>query len=337
MVTIFRTINGKVIPINVSEAYDYQPVRSLRKYDSSRLLDKKHYCTFEAFTIPNVRCPVCGQFVFYYEHPNGGRVYFEELGPPWLKHPCTSHEQPKKLKPGERESLRELQKVPRWKLENWQPFKIQKVKKVSVGTGLPKGIEVTVYSGDITAQFSLSSVKMRTMRVNYHSVKGLLVQGRLDDLGISFELHDGSKSHVVKGKVIHRKTPGMKLKSIEIELPNHDGHYAFLKGRVGRKEIFTIFDLSEMVYQKALDHLLLNKLNVYISQKETQSSKWFDIDFDLFNYNDHLCTFKNLKAYQRENYLSPSQKAKSIAQTKQKRGGNSCIADAFQKAFQNQS
>lgn len=42
------------------------------------------------FTVPNSKCPVCGASVYYYESPYGGRVFFDQLGPPWPKHPCTS-------------------------------------------------------------------------------------------------------------------------------------------------------------------------------------------------------------------------------------------------------
>lgn len=45
--------------------------------------------TLESFTIPNASCPVCGASVFFYQSPSGGRVFFDELGPPWPKHPCT--------------------------------------------------------------------------------------------------------------------------------------------------------------------------------------------------------------------------------------------------------
>lgn len=41
------------------------------------------------FTNPNAKCPVCGCQVFFYASPYGGRVFFDELGPPWPKHPCT--------------------------------------------------------------------------------------------------------------------------------------------------------------------------------------------------------------------------------------------------------
>jgi hypothetical protein len=41
------------------------------------------------YTSPNARCPICSQSVFFFELENGGRVYFDEIGPPWPKHPCT--------------------------------------------------------------------------------------------------------------------------------------------------------------------------------------------------------------------------------------------------------
>ncbi|MEV4414490.1 DUF2510 domain-containing protein [Catellatospora sp. NPDC049609] len=38
---------------------------------------------------PNARCPVCGALVFFYANEHGSRVFFDEVGPPWPKHPCT--------------------------------------------------------------------------------------------------------------------------------------------------------------------------------------------------------------------------------------------------------
>lgn len=45
--------------------------------------------TYESYTNPNASCPVCGAAVFFYRSPHGGRVFFDELGVPWPKHPCT--------------------------------------------------------------------------------------------------------------------------------------------------------------------------------------------------------------------------------------------------------
>lgn len=32
--------------------------------------------------------------MFFYQNEHGSRVYFDELGPPWPKHPCTDHPVP---------------------------------------------------------------------------------------------------------------------------------------------------------------------------------------------------------------------------------------------------
>ena len=45
---------------------------------------------YPSYVNPNARCPVCGADVYFYQSPYGGRVFFDELGPPWFKHPCTS-------------------------------------------------------------------------------------------------------------------------------------------------------------------------------------------------------------------------------------------------------
>lgn len=42
-----------------------------------------------SYTIRNSYCPVCGEDVYFYRSENDGRVFFDELGPPWPKHPCT--------------------------------------------------------------------------------------------------------------------------------------------------------------------------------------------------------------------------------------------------------
>jgi hypothetical protein len=44
---------------------------------------------FARFVNPNANCPICNEPVFYYQNEFGSRVFFDELGPPWPKHPCT--------------------------------------------------------------------------------------------------------------------------------------------------------------------------------------------------------------------------------------------------------
>jgi hypothetical protein len=49
------------------------------------------FVTYPSYVNPNARCPVCGCAVYYYQSPYGGRVFFDDLGPPWPKHPCTDN------------------------------------------------------------------------------------------------------------------------------------------------------------------------------------------------------------------------------------------------------
>jgi hypothetical protein len=49
------------------------------------------FITYPSYINPNARCPVCGADVYFYQSPYGGRVFFDELGPPWPKHPCTDN------------------------------------------------------------------------------------------------------------------------------------------------------------------------------------------------------------------------------------------------------
>lgn len=44
-----------------------------------------------SFTDPNALCPVCGETVFYHQNSHGSRVFFDALGWPWPKHPCTDN------------------------------------------------------------------------------------------------------------------------------------------------------------------------------------------------------------------------------------------------------
>jgi hypothetical protein len=45
--------------------------------------------TYDSYINRNAYCPVCGDSVIFYQSPYGGRVFFDHLGWPWPKHPCT--------------------------------------------------------------------------------------------------------------------------------------------------------------------------------------------------------------------------------------------------------
>ncbi len=85
--------------------------------------------TYESFTNPNAVCPECGAPVFFYQSPYGGKVYFDELGPPWPKHPCTDHstvgnnsKSATIVKPTKSEHTSAS-----WKIGNWQPIRVIRI------------------------------------------------------------------------------------------------------------------------------------------------------------------------------------------------------------------
>jgi len=41
------------------------------------------------YTKPQIRCPFCNEPVFYCRLSNEGSAYFDKIGHPWPKHPCT--------------------------------------------------------------------------------------------------------------------------------------------------------------------------------------------------------------------------------------------------------
>ena len=83
---IFRTnIDGRPIPIHVDgHCNDYSDNSSVEQY-------RNQYKTFGSYVNPNAKCPECGKQVFFYQSESGGKVYFDELGPPWPKHVCTDN------------------------------------------------------------------------------------------------------------------------------------------------------------------------------------------------------------------------------------------------------
>jgi hypothetical protein len=110
---IFRKVDGRIIPLHLSGGCSGKS-GSLRSSISLRKKVKKRQKRLrertklvESFTIPNVSCPECGASVFYYENEYGSKVFFDELGPPWPKHPCTNNEPVHKSKRGESRSFKQ--------------------------------------------------------------------------------------------------------------------------------------------------------------------------------------------------------------------------------------
>ncbi len=132
---IFRHYNGQVVPIHLSGACSTGG-SSLRARSNNQLNNNKPKKALvikaetnvarkgkivRSFTIPNAKCPVCNDKVFFYQNEYGSKVYFDELGPPWPKHPCTDS-----MNSNGEKTTKQLRK-------NWSQFFIEscKEKKIS--------------------------------------------------------------------------------------------------------------------------------------------------------------------------------------------------------------
>ena len=82
----------------------------------------KAFFHHDSFVNPNARCPVCNNCVYFYQSPYGGRVFFDELGPPWPRHGCTdSGREPRIIK-----SRGTQAPVPLWSTLGWRPAQVMR-------------------------------------------------------------------------------------------------------------------------------------------------------------------------------------------------------------------
>lgn len=67
---------------------------SMRQRDAQVFLTRNFANSISGcYVNPNARCPVCSAPVYFYANAFGSRVFFDDLGPPWPKHPCTDNHQ----------------------------------------------------------------------------------------------------------------------------------------------------------------------------------------------------------------------------------------------------
>lgn len=91
----FRTVNGQVVPIHPGGGWHCSGASISGGNDSTpppKPTIRRYYRDHRSYTDPNANCPVCRQRVFYYESEDGGRVFFDDMGPPWPRHPCTDNQ-----------------------------------------------------------------------------------------------------------------------------------------------------------------------------------------------------------------------------------------------------
>lgn len=92
-----------------------------------RFFDTKR---FDSYVNPNAKCPVCGASVYFYKSEYGGRVFFDELGPPWRKHPCTENSKYRYQIPLPTSS--QFNKPTAWQKNGWLPVTVENVISKSI-------------------------------------------------------------------------------------------------------------------------------------------------------------------------------------------------------------
>jgi hypothetical protein len=131
-------------------------------------------------TNPNAKCPVCGDPVFFYRSPSNGRVFFDELGPPWPKHPCTSTFYTPVLINNSSDSLLSSPNLNFFDDKEWKPFLLEGILRVDQTNniyeivGLLRDKKLTFYTAieGITSDFpffikeSDSEVRLLTFKVD---------------------------------------------------------------------------------------------------------------------------------------------------------------------------
>jgi hypothetical protein len=84
-----------------------------------------------SYTNPNAKCPVCGALVYFYQSPSGGRVFFDDLGPPWPKHPCTVGSSAIISR-----ATITTKQIPQWSREGWKPALQVSISEVADANGI---------------------------------------------------------------------------------------------------------------------------------------------------------------------------------------------------------
>lgn len=180
---IFRTINGIVRPITVAG----QTTKVKKKKIAAKTeyqLKHNHYNDFRSFTIPNVKCKTCGLHVYYYEHPSGSRVLFDELGPPWPLHPCFVDGQNIKNK-----SVTPSVKAVSKKENGWLPVIIKKAHL------LQSHVEVSARTEKSVLNFHIPTSTLKERRITVSQIKDLLVLAKQQTgTNVLIQLHDGKSS-----------------------------------------------------------------------------------------------------------------------------------------------
>jgi len=145
---------------------------------------------YESYIIPNASCPVCNKPVFFFQSDSGGRVFFDELGPPWPKHPCTNNTSSPKIFTNT-ENLNEYKanNLYHWQKNNWFPLIIFSVIRIDKYTlrvnALLTGKEVSLF-----AKSTLKRHGKFELLTSNRLVHGKIIDGSKVKISIFYNGHE---------------------------------------------------------------------------------------------------------------------------------------------------
>lgn len=204
---IFRTINGIVRPITIS-GHTAKIKKKKSALKNEYHLKKNHYNNFRSFTIPNVKCKKCGLHVYYYEHPSGSRVLFDELGPPWPLHPCFVDGQNINKK-----SVNPSVNTTSKKEKGWFPIIIEKAQLRQ------NHIEVNARTEKSVLNFLITASPLMARKIAVSQIKDLLVLAKIQaETNVLVQFHDGKSSWEQKAILSPLSLSSNDEKSAIIEL-----------------------------------------------------------------------------------------------------------------------
>ncbi|EMB0753454.1 hypothetical protein [Providencia huaxiensis] len=172
--TIFRMINGRIVPMVVDEETIGDPSQYTYKQTPKHPTTERKLSDKAAFVIPNAVCLSCGKDVFYYENSFGSRVLFDSLGPPWPIHPCYSNYVEKK------------NNTTPYPDKGWQPIIIDKAIITSSG-----GLRVQGMLENKCVRFFFDEKTFSRMRMSIDDAQNIIAYGSLEK-GL-VETHNGKK------------------------------------------------------------------------------------------------------------------------------------------------
>ncbi|VVN86227.1 hypothetical protein PS689_01518 [Pseudomonas fluorescens] len=219
--------------------------------------------TYHSYVDPNASCPVCGGAVFFYQSATGGRVFFDELGPPWPKHPCTdTTSRPRKAPPVSREKSQ--LDVYAWQRAGWQPFVIESVVGIDkdylklIGVKQGQGLRLSLYLRRVVTHHQHQQVlsehnlaHIRALSGSHFQLSILLPQGSsttLDAHSLLAQARDAQSTPADSTKP--NRSGGQTAPSIKSPNPRRDKAQREPKKPSGRVAATTIMALA---FRKAQD------------------------------------------------------------------------------------